>query len=410
MPRIKRRVRKGIIRKDLLLKKIYDYKELSPEAVYAIEGDFYTEKLIEKLQKEGLIKKSNLKNSKKTVKNVGITAKVHRYYVTAKGQKYLREKFPDKYKEELLVVNNLSNNAVERGVKTSDTKVMAEVAGAYIVNDNGENIDPVIVKENISRGMFLPASVAKSKLSLSADDVHHFRFTALTGILLTSQTPYFLYHAGNGFLTQTAEGEHKVATALQRTFILDYGLRYSDTAMGSDNINAIIFCKGLDAFAKLVTNRYNRKTPPGEIFDKAYVIPISRHGCNIVRRLTLQPDYKNKLIAVLYSEYGYTRSIGRICNCMPLLDQAGIPVYIGIDFEMNYLRMAKRIINDGNSEYKKMAVLCYDWQQPYYKELIEQLGTNKISLQPVNEDTLDEVIGFQNKIPVGNSRKRSLTA
>jgi hypothetical protein len=406
MPRTKRRVRK-ITRKDLLLKKIYDYKDLSSEAICALDGDFYTEKLIERLLQEGLIKKSNLKNSKETVKKAGITAKIHRYYVTAKGSDYLSGKFPGEI-EATYEVRKMNNSWVERAVKISDTSVMAEVAGAYIINENDhDNALRIIVNENINRGVFFPASVAKQNLDLTQSDVSHYKFTALTGALLTPATPYMMYHAGGGLLTQTTDGERSVATRLLRSYAAEYGL-YRDISLDATLVSSIILCRGPIPFARLVTNHYGRRVAPGAIFDKTYIIPVSRNGCNIIRRLTVIPDYKDRLITLLCSDYGYTRSVGNICNCMPILDHGGTPAYIGVEFEANHLRMALRIVSDVSSEYKKMLILCFDWQQEYYNEVIDQLGigADKITCQPVNEDVLDEVIGFNGKISaVSRNRK-----
>lgn len=398
MPRTKRRVRKGITRKDILLKKIYDYKDLSSEAICVLDGDFYTEKLIERLLQEGLIKKSNLKNSKETVKKAGITAKIHRYFVTPKGREHLYEKFPCEI-EAIYEVRKMNNSWVERAVKISDTSVMAEVAGAYIVNENeNDSALRIIVDENINRGVFSPASVAKQYLDLTQDDVKHYKFTALTGALLTPATPYMMYHAGGGLLTHTTDGERSVATRLLRRYAAEYGL-YRDISLDATLVSSIILCRGPIPFARLVTNYYGKRVAPGAIFDKAHIIPVSRNGCNIIRRLTIAPDYRDRLISLLCSEYGYTRSVGVICNCMPVLDQVETPVFLGIDFEVKYLRMANDIVNDVSSGYRKMVILCFGWQQEYYEAVIEQLSTDKITCQPVDENTLDEVIGFDGKIP-----------
>ena len=392
-------------KKDELLKQIFLRKEVSSEAIIVMGGDYYVEKLRTKLMAEGLLKKSLLKNSKKTARKAGVYFKTQSYYVTAKGKKYLLEKFPDEFSEEILETRKQSNDATERLVKISDSAVMSETAGAFVAD---ADTSAAAIKENIHRGVFFPASEAKKNLTLTKKEVNQYKFTAITGSLLTTAKPYCLYHAGNGFLSQTSAGEEKIASSLTIAYAKNYGL-YHDEILNLRITNAIIFCKNIGAFAKLILNKYNSKIAPGAIFENSYIIPVSRSGCNIIKRFIEEPEYKNKLINHLISEYGFIKRTGYASASLPIEGQNGEAIFIGIDFDVNNLRTAiDVIVNDDEAKYQKMVIYCYEWQQDYYEEVIKLLDTDKITCQPLDENALDEVIGFKNRIPTIKNKRRTL--
>ena len=448
--------KKGISKKDDLLKKIYFYKEISSEAIDVLNGSFYIEKVKKELLNEGLIKKSSLKNTKKTALKAGATYKIQSYYVTSKGKKYLHEKFPDEFSEKILTTRKQSNDATERLVKIADSAIMSEIAGAYIVNkenlmeedfigkqkrepqydDFGDIITPEIgkllvdedeffteenseaddeqlkqiIEENLSRGIFLNANEAKKNLTLTKKETTQYKFTSITGVLLTSAKPYCLYHAGNGFISQTAGGENKIAKTLIYNYTRNFNL-YPEEFLKAKISNAIFFCKNISAFAKLVLNKYNAKVKPGEIFDNSYIIPVSRNGCNIIKRFIEKPDYKERLLDYLISEYGFIKNqgyagkAGYAVNALPVVTPNGEAVFIGIDFEVNSFRTAIEVATE-ESETQKIVVLCYAWQQDYYEEVINLLNTDKIICQPIDEEALDEIMGFTNRVPTIKERKR----
>ena len=128
---------------------------------------------------------------------------------------------------------------------------------------------------------------------------------------------------------------------------------------------------------------------------------------NNLKKFIWEPEYKNKLIEYLTSEYGFIRRSGIASNCLQLESPDGEAVFIGIDFDVNALRAAIDFgIQNTESEYKKLIILCYFWQQEYYDEVIHLLNTDKIICQAIDEESLDEVIGFTQRIPVIKDRKR----
>lgn len=392
---------KLISKKDELLKQIYYHRDVSSEAIDVLDGTFYSEKLKSELIKEGLLKKALLENTNKTARKRGVSFSIQSYYVSAKGKIYLQEKFPDEFGGEVLA-RKQSNDATGRLVKIADSTIMSEIAGACVP----ENYDADTVISNISRGVFITPSEAKKSLTLSKEEVAHYKFTAITGVLLTPTKPYSLYSAGNGFISQTSKGEERMAAILGLTFAKRYGL-YPDGLVDARNTNAIIFCKNVGAFAKLVLNKYKSKTAPGAIFENSYIIPVSRNGCNILRKFIEEPEYKNKLANYLVTEYGYTRRTGYAANALPVENLEGDAVLIGIDFDVNNLRTAIDVVeNDSEAKYHRIVILCYAWQQDYYNEVISQCGTDKIICQPIDEEALDEIVGFTNRIPTVKSRPR----
>lgn len=448
---------KTISKKDDLLRKIYFYKEISSEGIDVLEGNFYVEKLKRELIKEGLIKKSSLKNTKKAALKAGASYSIQSYYVTAKGKKYLRSQFPDEFGEKTLEVRKRSNEATERLVKIADTAIMAETAGAYIIDkenvmtedydseaeqelqwepqteiigelisssaadqiggiftedSNENNYKPAdeqlkqLVKENLYRGIFFTAHEAKKNLTLTKKETAQYNFTTITGVLLTPKNPYCLYHAGNGFLSQTKGGEKKIAKILIYNYAKDFNL-YPDEFLNREIENAIIFCKNIGAFAKLVLNKYNAKVPPGDTFDNSYIVPVSRHGCNIIKRFIEIPDYKDKLINLLVSEYGYRLREGYNSRALPVENPDGEAVFIGIDFDVRKFRAAIRaVMEDGSPQYQRIAILCYTWQQEYYQEVINLLNTDKLVCAAIDEEAVDELVGFTGRIPAVKERKR----
>lgn len=430
-------------KKDKLLKQICFYKELSSEAIGVLDGSFYIEKVKKNLIKEGLIKKTNLKVMKKTALKTGVYFKVQSYYLTPKGKSYLHNSFPSEFSEAILETRRQSNETVERLVKMSDSEIMSMVSGAFIFNTdnnllksdgiifddfgdivfplnqvkkevfytekNGEankEISKQIILQNLNRGIFFTASEAKKNATLSKKDVSQYRFTTLTGVLLTTAKPYCLYHAGNGYITQKTSGEERIATTLILSYAKQYSL-YPKEFQNAKITNAIYFCKNIGAFAKLVLNKYDTTVPPGEAFDNSYIIPITRNGCNIIKKFIWEPEYKSKLIEYLSSEYGYIKRSGFASNSLHLESPDGEAVFVGIDFDVNALRMAIKLgIQDEKFKYKKLIILCYSWQQEYYDEVINLLNTDKITCQSIDEEVFDEIVGFTQRVPVVKSRKR----
>lgn len=423
---------------DTLLKRILQHGNLSLEAIEVLDGGYYAEKMKERLLRRGYIKKTNIKATSKSAIKSGVSYKTQSYYVTLKGRKYLLGKFPTEYDESILKPRRQNNSIIERVVKMGDSDIMAEMSGVHIVDStspfyedigseaNGEDavnnflhnntskasgikksdLINEAVEENLSQGIYFNAFESKKSIILLKDDISQYNFTSLVGTLLTSSNPYFLYHASNGFLSQTKKGERLITTSLLKKYMQKYGL-YPNELSEADSASAIIFCKSIGAFSKLYLNRYNVDPAPGEIFEKAHIVPVSRNGCNMLKKFIRVPGYKNTLVDILVDDYGFERNTGVAKNIFPLVTQNGEAIYIGTDFEINSFRTAKALILENtNPSYDEMVVFCYEWQQEYYNEVVALLNTKKITCQPIDEDVLDEVIGFADKIPVGKQRKR----
>ena len=424
---------KTLTQKDKLLMHIYFYKEVSSEAIDILGGNFYIEKVKKQLIDDGLIKKSSLKTTKKTALKAGVNFKTQSYYVTTKGKQYLRQAFPNEFSEISNRIRKYSNSTVERLVKMSDSEVMAKVAGAYIVEspktshnlmlseqnlnpaplahcgsintDRAEKLKP-IVHSNLHRGVFFTASDVKQDIILSKTEVAQHQFTAITGVLLTQAKPYCLYHASNGFMPQKITGEEKVASSLIISYAKNFGL-YPEEFQNAKITNAIFFCKNISAFAKLVLNKYNTRVPPGAAFDNSYIVPMSRNGCNIIKKFIWEPDYKDKLINYLISDYGFIKRQGLGSHFLPLLTQCGEAVFVGIDFDINALRAAIGwTLSNADESCIKLNILCYAWQQAYYDEVISLLNTDKIACLPIDEEGFDEIVGFSQRVSVPKERKR----
>lgn len=394
----------GISKQDLMLKQIYFYKNISPEAYNVLVESSYAHKMKEKLLSRGLIKKSSLKSLKKATKKAGITARLHNYHITSKGERYLAEKFPDEIFISETAAHSLSNDIIGRRVKVTDSMIMSEIAGAFVVKDDAVAKEK-IVKDNLAHGVYISAKEARRNLILTKDDVSQYKFSALTGVLLTKTTPYCLYHAENGLLTLSARGEEKIASHLISSFAKNYGL-YPEELIRVQIPNAIIFCKAKTAFARLALNWYQQKSAPGDTFSYAYVIPVSRDGCNIIKRFAIAPDYKARFLDMLVSVYGYDKNKGYARGCFPIINQVGEPVYVGIDFEINSLRTAVDVISTEDSQYSKMVIVCYAWQQDYYNEVIRLLDSHKIICQPIDEKALDENLGYKGRISTTQKKYR----
>ena len=97
---------KAISKKDELLKQIYYHEEVSSEAIDALDGTYYSEKLKAKLVKDGFLKKAVVKNTNKTALKRGVCFSIQSYYVTAKGKKYLKEKFPEEFRGKIFKTRN----------------------------------------------------------------------------------------------------------------------------------------------------------------------------------------------------------------------------------------------------------------------------------------------------------------
>jgi hypothetical protein len=446
--------KKRLFKKDELLKKICFYKELSSEGLNVLDGSFYVEKIKKELLEEGLIRKSSLKNTKRTAIKAGVYYKIQSYYVTPKGKRYLFEKFPEEFDKKILNIRKRNNDATERLLKKADSAIMSEITGAYIVNkenimeedcvaeendiqNNDYNnklkseIDIIldkynnlmemhnktenellkeIIKENINRGVFFSADEAKKSLALTKDDIKHYTFTALTGVLLTPAKPYCLYHAGNGFITQTMGGEEKIAKTLIYNYVKNFDL-YSDEFINLKISNAIFFCKNISAFAKLVLNKYGTKIAPGDTFDNSYIIPVSRNGCNIIKRFIEVPKYKEKLIDYLIAEYGFKKRTGYYINALPIENSDGEAFFIGIDFDVRKFREAITFITENlDPQCKQIIILCYAWQQDYYEEVINLLNMDKIICQPIDEEIIDSILSFTDRISTVKARKRKKPA
>lgn len=443
-----------ITKKDTLLRLIYLYKEMSSEGINLIEGGFYIERLKGELVKEGYVKRANLKTASKSAKRAGVSFRTQTYYVTAKGKKRLAKLFPDEFSEESMPLRKYNNDVTERLVKLSDTIVIAETSGIHVVNrdsaldvskmdsltseESGQaddeyydsELDAVlelsenstevnsesdevdvrealkdIVKDNLDSGLMFTADEVKRTIVLSDKEVRQYNFTSITGVLLTKEKPYCLYHAGNGYLPQSMKGEGRIATTLLLTYAAEYGL-YADELRKARISNAIIYFKNISAFSKLVLNKYSSKVSPGNAFDNAYLIPVSRNGCNILRKFSTKPSYKYDLINYLVDEHDYTRRIGFAMKSLPLENPDGEAVFVGIDFSVNDFRFIIQLLDSDKEDIDSVEILCYSWQQDYYEDVINLLNIDKITCQLIDEELLDEVLGYEGRIPTVKERPR----
>ena len=392
-------------RKRKLASILFTYEEVSEEVLRLLLGDKSRARFILKAMfREEVIKKSKQNVKDENKKKLYATTSV---YLTTQGKRLVCGEDAEVPSRKDSVKN------LERTKKVSDSILMCCVAGCVGLRKTGypeyyrlydpetgylhinpfalgeakQEINGIEIMESDFQldaliplkdkyGVVIPMKEIREFYKLSKDDVNHYNFSSSTGVLLGKYSPYFLYHANEGYLSTSKGGENslmkQITLHLFRQGVYTMGKNdLFNIANGIPFHKAILFVNNKVDFRRFIKNHYNLNYAAFEQYKEAIVIPTNSDGANFLKLQIMNNGFKDTTINA-FCKSGYTLRNEKIDNfAFPLLDKSGKKVYYGINMDINSLTYMYKYVqdNDGEIDFK---ILCLKWQKGYYQSLLGQ--------------------------------------
>jgi hypothetical protein len=392
------------------------YGAITESVLYLYSGNYeYTRKVLYGLKKEGYINKGSLKIKPMT----GVRYTIFPYFLTNKGKSYLYENFPGEYPEFAILNNKTRNNVdTERITKAADTILLFKIAGALtdsiekprlkesggylkelgidelnyndtLIRKQSEYRTDVSIKDVLDQGIVYSAYEIKEFFKLSKDDINHWSFTSITGLFMTPEDMYCLYHCGNGYLPWQNRGEDNVSSLLYQEIIVKTKL-YHKYLSEYKIPNAIILCKSKTALVNIVTNKYNQKRVPAKNVAKVLLIPVNDEGKKMIEDIIHNPNIYQDILKILINlKYSYRYDIYN--DIFPLFDENRVPTFVGTDFNLNRIRDLYELTTDENIPFSEINIICFEWQQEYYESIFGDRITYKIIYEEKVRSLLEKI-------------------
>jgi hypothetical protein len=231
------------------------------------------------------------------------------------------------------------------------------------------NYDNSINKEKHLKEGVIYASYEMGVISqLSEDDVNHNKFTSMTGIILTDEEAYCLYHAGQGKLSWLTKGEitqaHQVGLNIASLYP-QYGPLYKVP-------NCVIFVRKMNLIEEVVNGylKGNAMHEPGTGFERAHIIPVSKEGVELLRCIAKNPSFCNTVVEMLLKTGKYQNNPvnSRVFPVKRVVDS--IPHCVLVDMDIMKCREINRVIEE--CDYERVTVICLEWQQEWLKRVLPE--------------------------------------
>lgn len=257
---------------------------------------------------------------------------------------------------------------------------------SYSINPNFiPNYDNTTDKETLLKKCVVYASYEMGAISqLSEDDVNHNKFTAMTGILLTDEEAFCMYHAGQGKMSWLTNGE------TSQSINVGYGISeiYPKYEPLYKIPNCIIFARKEKLIEELVLG--NQKGPvlhmPGKGFDRAHVVPVLKEGVPLLRWIAKHPKFCESVADIFRSGADYEEN--QICShVFPVKSVAdGTPYCVLVDMDIQKCRQIIRVIEE--CDYEKVSVICLEWQREWLKRVLPGNTTYVI----IKDDAVEKIV------------------
>ena len=204
------------------------------------------------------------------------------------------------------------------------------------------------------------------KVSEIARDIQNGKFV---GLIDTKINSYLMYSVIRGEIDWT-ESDIRVAKSVLYSFIKNYSKNQSQD-IGIHR--AILTVPSAKVFSDIFYGK--SKKVVGEGFTEFIVVPISNDGTNYLREFINNNgfiDIEKRLIeTAISSEAFYPNKKTVNPKVFPLLDSEGIPMMIGIRFDLVKLEKVRRLMERySDQEY---GVICFEWQVDYYKKFSDTI-------------------------------------
>lgn len=241
---------------------------------------------------------------------------------------------------------------------------------SYTINPNFiPNYNNSIKKEAILKEGVIYASYEMGIISqLSEEDVNHNKFSSMTGIILTDEEAYCLYHAGQGKMSWLAKGEitqaHQVGLSISSLYP-KYAPLYKIP-------NSVIFVRKMNLIEEVVNGylKGNAIHEPGTGFERAHIIPVSKEGVELLRCIAKNPSFCNAVVEMLLKTGKYQNNSvnSRVFPVKRVVDS--IPHCVLVDMDIMKCREINRVIEE--CDYERVTVICLEWQQEWLKRVLPE--------------------------------------
>lgn len=194
-------------------------------------------------------------------------------------------------------------------------------------------------------------------------------YEKFTGVLVNAKRTVTLYHARHDGMTWDSGMETKSVQTVKRFSTQCAPYKSFDTETAA----AVILVYGAKNFADIVRNKWRKRTPGtiiGRLYRKVHLVPLSLDGADLLRAiLNSDTDTAEASVTQAIQKYGAEQNTDRTRRVFPLLVK-GVHVFDGVEMELKSINQALSIVEKEQEKAPfPFAVLCYEWQMPYYYNL-----------------------------------------
>lgn len=212
----------------------------------------------------------------------------------------------------------------------------------------------------------------KNQTQLDTEELHKNQFSRFVGVLFYPDGAYVAYNTRNAVMKWGGNGEHKTYLDLSGIIKVNTGKEF--------NRSAIIFGDSIDTAVSTVEESYRPKCVEfaiSEMYHYVHFVPLNHDGIRLLK-LLITPDWKEKLLSVLFDPDARPNDFGRMeydaCS-------DGKYYYSFVDCD---IRRFRKFISAMKAETAPFEVICLPWQEAFVRKTLK----NKVSLKVF---TMDEI-------------------
>ena len=192
-----------------------------------------------------------------------------------------------------------------------------------------------------------------------------------TGIISSGLKSFLAYTAIDAsFLLRGYDIKHSAALLnhYKNSYMLgkeDYGKRVA------------VFFKNEKSFRSMFDSVGAFETD-GDANISVHLFPLSPHGVRNFRQLSLIPD-PEEIVVRAALESGFAKASGQYAKDFPIVHSEGYEVMFGLFFDVKKIEAYRNRLREDKEVL--LCILCYAWQEPYYRSLGFQERTNYIHFE-----------------------------
>ncbi len=287
------------------------------------------------------------------------------------------QSYPDNWDDELFTWEPTSGTSAEETAKPKAKRANSyrEIKSLFYheLISNGRGIDELLTTEHKNLFFFASKEMRNILLNSGIGKYSDFKYSQFTGILVSEQMSMIVYHAHHDGIGWADRIESTDIRTMRQ-----FSVKFSPIDnVRRNNIHGSILIYDKKNFADIVNNNFEKRkkgTVLGKSFDTMHLIPISDYGVQLLLWIMMNsPDSKRRYINATVNKLypTWTINLSVYHKLFAFKDMHDVFIFDGTDFDarkMQYINKEKE-----KTPSLSFKVLCFEWQEPYYKELWPQV-------------------------------------